>query len=71
MVLDVIMPKKRGGEVLKEMRETDAHIKAIFISGYTGEVIDKTGITEEGVDLLHKPLSPRDLVVKVREMLDG
>ena len=71
VILDVIMPKKNGGEVLEEIREIREDIKALFISGYTGDIIDKTAVGDKGADIVHKPISPRDLMAKVREMLDG
>ncbi len=69
-LLDVIMPKKNGKEVYKEMKEMNPELRALFMSGYTANVVHKKGILEPGLDFIFKPLSPADLLRKVREVLD-
>lgn len=71
VVLDVIMPRKNGGDVYREMRKIRPDIKTLFVSGYTADIIQKAGIAEDkGADIVHKPVSPRDLAAKLRGMLD-
>jgi DNA-binding response OmpR family regulator len=64
------MPKKNGKEVYEEIRKTRPEIKALFMSGYTANVIHKEGILEEGLKFVLKPISPTKLLRKVREVLD-
>ncbi len=68
LLTDVMMPKKNGKEAYNEIRKMDKDIKAIFISGYsasaTAELID------ERQNYLAKPVSPRELLAKIREVLD-
>jgi two-component system cell cycle sensor histidine kinase/response regulator CckA len=70
LILDVIMPGMNGKEVFIELEKIKPGIKAIFISGYTGDIIHQKGIMEEHIHFLAKPLSPRDLLNKVREVLN-
>ncbi|MBW2647513.1 MAG: response regulator [Deltaproteobacteria bacterium] len=70
LILDVIMPKKDGKMAYEEIKKVRSEIKAIFASGYTTDIIDRKGILEEGVNLIQKPISPNDLLRKVREVLD-
>jgi PAS domain S-box-containing protein len=70
LILDVIMPKKNGKECYDEIRKSTPDIKTIFTSGYTANIIHKKGILEEGIDLILKPVSPNQLLRKVREVLD-
>ncbi len=70
LLLDVIMPKKNGKEVFDDIRKLKPEIKALFMSGYTANVIHKKGILEEGLDFILKPVSPAKLLKKVREVLD-
>ena len=70
LILDVIMPRKNGKECYDEIRKSTPDIKAIFTSGYTANIIHKKGILEEGIDLILKPISPNQLLRKVREVLD-
>ena len=69
LILDMIMPKKNGKEVYEEIRKLRADIKVIFTSGYTADKIFDEGRGKD-VELLLKPVSPRDLLIKVREILD-
>jgi PAS domain S-box-containing protein len=70
IILDVVMSGKYGKEALAEIARTAPRVKAIFTSGYTGDVVIDKGIQSESVDLLKKPLSATALLAKVREVLD-
>jgi CheY-like chemotaxis protein len=70
LLLDVIMPKKNGKEVYDEIKKISPDIKAIFISGYSADIIHNKGILEEGLDFLSKPILQEILLNKVREVLD-
>ncbi len=70
VVLDSVMPKKNGRQAYEEIRRTDPHIKALFTSGYTRDIVLDKGIEEKELDFLSKPLSPHKLLQKVREVLD-
>jgi CheY-like chemotaxis protein len=70
VVIDVIMPKKSGKEVYDEIRKIIPGIKVLFTSGYTSDIINKKGILEEGVDFISKPLTPYDLLCRIREIID-
>jgi signal transduction histidine kinase/CheY-like chemotaxis protein len=69
-VLDVIMPKKSGTEVYSDIKKIRPDIKALFTSGYTASVMLKKGILGPGMHFISKPVSPKDLLRKVREVLD-
>lgn len=70
LLLDVMMPKKNGREVYKEIRRTHPAMKALFMSGYTANVIHKKGILEKELNFISKPLAPSDLLRMVRKILD-
>jgi YesN/AraC family two-component response regulator len=70
VILDVVMPGKSGKEALDEITRLDPLVKAIFVSGYTGDVVIDKGIHSESADFLQKPLSIPALLGKVREVLD-
>lgn len=63
-------PKKNGKEVYEEIIKVKPEIKVIFTSGYTGDVVIDKGIREEAMDFIQKPLSVKDLLFKIREVLD-
>ncbi|MRR56201.1 MAG: PAS domain S-box protein [Deltaproteobacteria bacterium] len=70
VMLDMIMPKKSGKEASEEINNIRPETKIIFSSGYTADFIENRGISDEGVELILKPVQPNDLLIKVREMLD-
>ena len=70
ILLDVIMPKKNGKDVYDEIKKIRPGIRALFTSGYTADIINKKGLLEEGINFISKPVSPTELLKKVREVLD-
>jgi len=71
LILDVIMPGRNGKEVYEEIRKLKPDIKALFMSGYTANIIHKKGILDSGTEFISKPFSPNAFLRKVREVLDG
>ena len=70
VMLDMIMPRKSGKEAYDEIIKLRPDMKTLFSSGYTADRIDKDSLHKEGVDFIMKPASPKDLLKKIREMLD-
>lgn len=70
VILDVIMPKKNGKEVHEELKKIDPDVKVLFMSGYSEDIIHRKGILEKGTHFVSKPVSPHELLNKVRELLD-
>ncbi len=70
LLLDVVMPAKNGKEVYEEIKSMKPGIKALFMSGYSIEELNRKGCYEEGINFLSKPLLAEKLVRKIREMLD-
>ncbi|HAK59110.1 MAG TPA: hybrid sensor histidine kinase/response regulator, partial [Nitrospiraceae bacterium] len=71
VILDMIMPKKSGKEAYEEIKRAGPGIKALFSSGYTADIISQQEILEQGVEFIQKPASPKDLLKKVRSVLDS
>jgi CheY-like chemotaxis protein len=69
VMLDVVMPKKNGKEVYNAIKQTDPGIKALFISGYTEDILTSKGIYEEGLEFMSKPLEIESVVKKIRSVL--
>ncbi len=70
-LFDVIMPKKNGKAAFREIRALRIDAKAIFMSGYSADIIREKDLLEENMVLLNKPVLPQDLLRRVREMLDA
>ncbi|MRR59345.1 MAG: hybrid sensor histidine kinase/response regulator, partial [Deltaproteobacteria bacterium] len=71
VLLDVVMPKKNGQSVYEEIRSVRPEMKALFISGYTQDIINRKGVLDEGINFIAKPVKPDDLLAKIREVLQN
>lgn len=63
------MPKKNGKEAYEAIKKVRPDMKALFITGYDDDVINKIGIRKELFNYVLKPVSPNELLEKVREVL--
>ncbi|GGD15034.1 response regulator transcription factor [Hyunsoonleella pacifica] len=70
LVLDVMMPKKDGFTLAKEIRKVDDHIPIIFLTSksQTQDVVE--GFTIGGNDYLKKPFSMEELIVRINNLLN-
>ena len=66
LILDVVMPRMNGKEVYQEICKWEKDIPVLFSSGYTADIINQKGVLEEGVGFISKPMTPYDLLAKVR-----
>jgi PAS domain S-box-containing protein len=71
IVTDVIMPEMNGPQVATKVRELHPHIGVLYMSGYPEEVIAHSGVLQPGINFLEKPVVSRQIVQKVREILDN
>jgi PAS domain S-box-containing protein len=71
LILDVVLPKKNGKEVYDAIKGICPDIKALFMSGYTQDILTSKGISEEGLEFVAKPLEIKDLLFKIRSLIDS
>jgi len=70
LLFDIIMPKMNGREAYEAINKIRPGVKTIFMSGYAPDTIREKAGLGETVPLLAKPLSPMELLQKVRATLD-
>ena len=70
VIIDSVMPKKNGREVYENIQRVQPHIKVLFTSGYTKDIMLDKGIEGKEFNFIAKPLSAITLLQKVREVLD-
>jgi DNA-binding NtrC family response regulator len=70
LVTDVVMPEMNGKDLKLRIEAFIPHIKVLFMSGYTTNVIMHQGILERDIHFLQKPFPVDSLAEKVREVLD-
>ncbi len=70
LVLDVMMPKKDGFTLAKEIRQENKHIPIIFLTAksQTKDVVE--GFEHGGNDYLKKPFSMEELIVRIHALLN-
>ncbi len=71
LITDVVMPGMNGRDLANRLSALYPHIKTLFMSGYTANVIANRGVLDAGVQFVQKPFSVQDLGTKIREILDN
>ena len=71
VLTDMVMPHMSGRQLGELLEEMCPGIKIIYMSGYTDDVLVRTGALSPGMSFLQKPLRPDVLAAKVREALDA
>jgi CheY-like chemotaxis protein len=71
LLLDIVMPKMNGRIAYEEIAKLRPGIKVLFASGYTADIISVKDIIDEGLNFIQKPMAPRELLGKLRQVLDG
>jgi len=71
LILDIVMPKRNGRDAYSEISNGNGHnTKALFISGYTADFIQKHAGSDEEINFLYKPIDIDTLLREVRRVLD-
>jgi len=71
LLTDVIMPGMNGREVADAVRVQRPGLRVLFVSGHSGEVLNRMGGLGEGAHFLSKPFSTAELCEAVRRAIDG
>ena len=71
LVTDVVLPEMNGRELSVRLTALRPHLKCLYMSGYTADIIAANGVIEEGILFLTKPYTSSELLAKVRAALDA
>lgn len=69
LMTDVVMPDMDGKTLFQKISGIRPEMKALFMSGYTQNIIAHHGVLESGIHFIQKPFSIQALAAKVREAL--
>jgi two-component system cell cycle sensor histidine kinase/response regulator CckA len=69
LVTDVIMPEMSGPELVKSLANMKQQPRVLFLSGYTGDELERQGINQTEYHFLQKPFLGDALLKKVRQVL--
>ena len=68
-ILDIMLPDIDGFQLISEIREFDSNVPVMFISARDDDLDRIIGLEKGSDDYLAKPFSPRELVIRVRNLL--
>jgi two-component system, cell cycle sensor histidine kinase and response regulator CckA len=70
VMLDMIMPQLSGRAVSEEIRKDYPQLPVLFASGYSADILQSNIRLEEDITLIQKPYSPKELLHRIRDLLD-
>jgi PAS domain S-box-containing protein len=71
LLTDVVMPGMNGRELAERLAVMQPGVKVLYMSGYTTNAIVHHGILDEEINFIQKPIKLRNLMQKVREILEA
>jgi PAS domain S-box-containing protein len=71
LVTDVVMPSINGKVLADMVHRRLPQLPILFISGYSDDIVAQHGVLREGMKLLEKPFSIRELVQRIQDMLQS
>jgi signal transduction histidine kinase/CheY-like chemotaxis protein len=71
IVADVVMPDMNGPEVVQRALEFQGTALVIYMSGYTDDIVLKSGVSTTEIALLNKPFKLAELARLMRVSLDA
>jgi PAS domain S-box-containing protein len=71
LITDVVMPEMNGRQLCDQLSDIVPGLRALFMSGYTNNVIAHHGVIDEGIQFIAKPFSMTEFAKKIRTILDG
>jgi two-component system cell cycle sensor histidine kinase/response regulator CckA len=69
LLSDVMMPGMNGRQLADRARQLRPALKVILMSGHLEEVVAEHGEPDSALAFLQKPITPRALTAKVKEVL--
>jgi len=70
LIADVVLPKTNGRILAECLTFYRPALKVLYVSGYAADAIVHHGVLDAGTELLQKPFTPLDLILRVRQILD-
>jgi CheY-like chemotaxis protein len=71
LLTDVVMPGMNGRALYQEAVKRHPHLKVLYMSGYTENVIAHRGVLDAGIAYIQKPFTVQSIAAKVREVLES
>ncbi len=70
LLTDVVMPEMNGSDLADALAKLRPHLRRLFMSGYTSNVIARHGAIADDLNFIAKPFAIAELAARVRDALD-
>ncbi len=70
VLTDVVMPGMDGPAMIRKLRERRPDLRALLMSGYTGDAVTSRGLAESGDPIIQKPFTNAALADQLRRLFD-
>jgi PAS domain S-box-containing protein len=71
LLTDMVMPGLSGKELARAMRPAHRAMRTLYMSGHISSDLGENQIATAGMNFITKPLSAREIALKVRNILDS
>ena len=69
LITDVVLPEMNGRDLAARLQAGRPHLKCLYMSGYTANVIAHHGVLDKDIQFIHKPFSRKDFNDKIARIL--
>ncbi|MGE5313351.1 MAG: response regulator [Acidobacteriota bacterium] len=70
VVCDVGLPRMNGYAAFSKMKELSPSVRVLLISGFFDPALNTSAAHSDAISYIQKPYTPKDMLLKVRQMLD-
>jgi signal transduction histidine kinase len=70
LLTDVVMPQMNGKALADQARQIEPDLTVLYLSGYAGGILAGHGIGDDSLFFMRKPFQARDLLERVRTLLE-
>jgi two-component system cell cycle sensor histidine kinase/response regulator CckA len=69
LLTDVVLPGMNGRVLAERLQAIRPELPVLYMSGYTDDMVVRTGVVTEGTAFLQKPFTPQSLLDRVQTVL--
>ena len=71
LLTDVVMPRLTGVELCRRVSQTRPGLRALYMSGYTDDVLKRADVVPGETEFIRKPFDSSTLLARVRALLES
>ena len=71
LLTDVVLERESGRNVAKRILAEWPHVRVLYMSGYTDDVVLHHGVLDPALAFLQKPFTTDTLLTKIRDVIDA